>query len=155
MKKLLNVLIIAFVMAGCATIGGTMKKPALFIDFQYPLKDVWSEGFKILTSQGLVFEKGDIQQKYFVFRRWDGAIPIIGIYAVFEDLGKDRTRVELHYSQDGAIVFYKLKNKITHLMTAINTGLMVKYDEDKVRPYKIHDFEKWLEHYKNKSPTEM
>jgi len=160
MKKLLIIMIcFGFVLVsltGCATIGGTMKKPALFIDFQYPLKDVWSEAFKVLTSQGLVFEKGNIQEKYFVFRAWDNSggfpIPIIGIYAVFEDTGKDKTRVEIHYNQDGAIVFYKLENKITHLMTAINTGLMVKNDEEKTRPYNIHDFDKWLDHYKYKSP---
>lgn len=151
MKKLIyltTVTLILFSFTSCATIGGTMAKPPLYVDFEYPIEDVWFETFRVLTSQGLVFEKGTFEEGFFVFRRWSTSgfpIPIIGVYAVFKEFN-NKTKVEFHYNQDGVIPFYKLENKVKHLIIAINTNLMIRCN--KTRPYKIYNFKKWLDHYK-------
>jgi len=154
MKKILVGILMVMVMVGvggCATIEATMKKPKLFIDFEYPIKDVYYESFKIWSSQDFVFELGSFDEKFFALRLWDDAgIPIKGIYSAFEKLNENKTRVEFQYNHHEDLDIEKLKNRINHLMQTININLMIKYNETKLRPYKIHDFEKWLDYYEAK-----
>lgn len=161
MKKLFLVGLMVMVMvgfSGCAAMEKTMKKPALFIDFQYPLKDVWNESFKIFTSQGLIFEKGNIQEKYFFFHRIlpIGDDPALGVYIVFKELNENKTRAEIHYNTDGILSFHKFEDDFKRLMDTINIGLMSKFGEERVKPYTIYDFEKWIDyHRRNETPLTL
>jgi hypothetical protein len=151
MKKLfvgILMVCLVLVMVGCVSgINATIDYKPLYVDFEYPVKDVWFEAFNIIGVQGLILEKGTFQEKYFVARFWDGLFPIVCVIMEFEKLSDNRTRIHFRYNANAAIAAFKLKGKIEYIMSVINTNLMARNSDKIIKPHKIHDIDIWLKTY--------
>lgn len=155
-RLLISILAILLITMGCATMADTLKKPPLTIEFNYPYRNVWLVMFDIMSSQGLIFEKGSIVNKIAWYRLWDTdyGIPVMAVYLEFEEISSEKTKVVLRYNQDGVIALYRLDNKVKHLVETINNNLMVKLNEEKPRPYAIYGLKEWAERYELKRVNE-